>query len=135
MHQLLFHLSLSRDVHMRNFRWPALARIESTLPDEIHFITAEELHAAWPDEDVHGREDAGVRKWGAIFIIGMGWPMQVIAEYLCTLSSHGIEVSVYLCLLRLNPLIILVFLLILPRLNRLRAGWICSRGSACPRLR
>lgn len=45
------------------------------LPKGITFITAEELHQAWPDLDVHGRENAAVDKYGAIFIIGMGWPM------------------------------------------------------------
>lgn len=45
------------------------------LPKEITFVTAEELHATWPDLDVHGRENAAVKKYGAIFIIGMGWPM------------------------------------------------------------
>lgn len=54
-------------------RWPGLP---ATLPDNIHFVTAEELHAEWPDADIHGREDAAVRRWGAIFIVGMGWPMQ-----------------------------------------------------------
>lgn len=45
------------------------------LPKEITFITSEELHAKYPDLDVHGRENAAVRQYGAIFIIGMGWPM------------------------------------------------------------
>lgn len=54
-------------------RWPGL---RPTLPDDIHFVTAEELHAEWPEADIHGREDAAVRRWGAIFIVGMGWPMQ-----------------------------------------------------------
>jgi asparagine synthetase A len=30
----------------------------------------------WPDESIHGREDKAVNKWGAIFILGMGWPMK-----------------------------------------------------------
>ncbi|KAJ8607172.1 hypothetical protein CTAYLR_007349 [Chrysophaeum taylorii] len=50
--------------------------LEPTLPDKIHFVTSEELHATWPDADIHGREDAAVNKWGAIFILGMGWPMK-----------------------------------------------------------
>jgi aspartate--ammonia ligase len=53
--------------------WPAL---RPSLPDEVHFVTAEELHELWPDADIHGREDAAVRKWGAVFIVGMGWPMK-----------------------------------------------------------
>uniref|UniRef100_A0A0G4H585 Aminoacyl-transfer RNA synthetases class-II family profile domain-containing protein n=1 Tax=Chromera velia CCMP2878 TaxID=1169474 RepID=A0A0G4H585_9ALVE len=46
------------------------------LPEEIRIITAEDLHATWPEEDVHGRENRAVNKWGAIFIQGMGWPMR-----------------------------------------------------------
>lgn len=46
------------------------------LPKEITFITSEELHAKYPDLDVHGRENAAVREFQAIFIIGMGWPMK-----------------------------------------------------------
>ena len=45
------------------------------LPKEIKFITSQELHDMFPEEDVHGRENAGVKKFGAMFIIGMGWPM------------------------------------------------------------
>lgn len=46
------------------------------LPKEITFITAEELHAKYPTLDVHGRENAAVCEYGALFIIGMGWPMK-----------------------------------------------------------
>eukprot|EP01013_Petalomonas_cantuscygni_P037093 TRINITY_DN67858_c0_g1_i1.p1 TRINITY_DN67858_c0_g1~~TRINITY_DN67858_c0_g1_i1.p1 ORF type:complete len:396 (-),score=88.63 TRINITY_DN67858_c0_g1_i1:547-1734(-) len=46
------------------------------LPDSITFVSSEDLHAAWPDEDPHGRENAALRKWGAVFIVGMGWPMK-----------------------------------------------------------
>lgn len=48
---------------------------DKMLPKEIKFITSEELHQMFPDLDVHGRESAGVKKFGAMFIIGMGWPM------------------------------------------------------------
>ncbi|GFH56299.1 aspartate--ammonia ligase [Chaetoceros tenuissimus] len=46
------------------------------LPKEITFITSEELHAMFPDMDIHERENAAVINFGAIFIIGMGWPMK-----------------------------------------------------------
>lgn len=46
------------------------------LPKELTFLTSDELHNMFPDEDVHGREDAAVRKFGAIFIVGMGWPLK-----------------------------------------------------------
>jgi aspartate--ammonia ligase len=45
------------------------------LPKEIVFVTSQELYDMHPDLDVHGRENAAVNKYGAIFIIGMGWPM------------------------------------------------------------
>lgn len=38
-------------------------------------MTSQELHDQYPDLDVHGRENAIVRKHCAVFIIGMGWPM------------------------------------------------------------
>lgn len=46
------------------------------LPKEITFITAEELHAMFPSMGVHYRENAAAKQYGAIFIIGMGWPMK-----------------------------------------------------------
>mmetsp|Transcript_11927 Transcript_11927/g.16484 ORF Transcript_11927/g.16484 Transcript_11927/m.16484 type:complete len:410 (-) Transcript_11927:315-1544(-) len=45
------------------------------LPKEITFIQSEELHQMYPEYDVHQRETAIVNKHGAVFIIGMGWPM------------------------------------------------------------
>ena len=46
------------------------------LPKDIHFVSAQELHNEFPDMDVHARENAAVQKYGAIFIVGMGWPMK-----------------------------------------------------------
>eukprot|EP01083_Nonionella_stella_P189171 698962_1 len=46
------------------------------LPKEITFVTAEDLHDKYPTLDVHERENAAVCEHGAIFIIGMGWPMK-----------------------------------------------------------
>jgi aspartate--ammonia ligase len=45
------------------------------LPKEITFLTANELHRMYPGIGVHERETAAVRKYGAVFIIGMGWPL------------------------------------------------------------
>lgn len=45
------------------------------LPKEITFVTSQELHDMWPGATPHERENAAVKKYGAIFIIGMGWPM------------------------------------------------------------
>ena len=46
------------------------------LPKEIHFTTADELHKEFPYMDAHERETAAVRKYGVIFILGMGWPLE-----------------------------------------------------------
>uniref|UniRef100_A0A7S3NDW3 Aminoacyl-transfer RNA synthetases class-II family profile domain-containing protein n=1 Tax=Aureoumbra lagunensis TaxID=44058 RepID=A0A7S3NDW3_9STRA len=50
--------------------------IQPSLPPSIHFTDPEELHAMWPGASIHERETNAVRKWGAIFIIGMGWPLK-----------------------------------------------------------
>lgn len=34
------------------------------------------MHQMFPGEDPHGRENAALDMYGAIFIIGMGWPMK-----------------------------------------------------------
>jgi aspartate--ammonia ligase len=47
----------------------------SRLPKKLTFITSEELHEMFPTLGVHERETAAVKWFGAIFIIGMGWPM------------------------------------------------------------
>ena len=43
-----------------------------TLPDEIHFIHAEELYALYPDLNPKEREHIITKKYGAVFIIGIG---------------------------------------------------------------
>ena len=45
------------------------------LPKKITFITPEELHQMFPNIDIYDWETAGAKKFGAMFIIGMGWPM------------------------------------------------------------
>ena len=45
------------------------------LPKDITFITSQELYDMYPTLDVHERETAAVNKYGSVFIIGMGWPM------------------------------------------------------------
>lgn len=42
------------------------------LPDEIKFIHSEELEVAYPDLGSKEREDAIAKKYGAVFIIGIG---------------------------------------------------------------
>lgn len=50
-------------------RYPA---IEPTLPDEITFVHSEDLQARYPDLTPRERERAACRKYGAIFVIGIG---------------------------------------------------------------
>ena len=47
-------------------------RIEPGLPEEIHFIHAEELVQLYPGLTPKEREHEVVRRWGAVFIIGIG---------------------------------------------------------------
>lgn len=49
--------------------YPAL---QPFLPREIHFIHSEELLQMYPDLTPHEREDAICRKYGAVFVIGIG---------------------------------------------------------------
>jgi aspartate--ammonia ligase len=47
-------------------------QIKPGLPGEIHFIHAEELLQLYPELDAKGREEAITKKYGAVFIIGIG---------------------------------------------------------------
>jgi aspartate--ammonia ligase len=46
--------------------------IKPFLPKEIHFIHSEELLQMYPGMDAHEREDAICKKYGAVFVIGIG---------------------------------------------------------------
>lgn len=47
-------------------------QLKTFLPRQIHFIHSEELLQMYPDLTPKEREDAICRKWGAVFIIGIG---------------------------------------------------------------
>ena len=47
-------------------------QIVPQLPEEIHFITSQELLDLYPDKSAKERENAVTRKYGAVFIIGIG---------------------------------------------------------------
>lgn len=49
---------------------------DERLPKEITFITSQDLHNMYPNMNVYERETAATRRFGGIFIIGMGWPMK-----------------------------------------------------------
>lgn len=46
--------------------------IKPFLPNEIHFIHSEDLLAMYPDKSVKERENLIAKKYGAVFIIGIG---------------------------------------------------------------
>jgi aspartate--ammonia ligase len=54
---------------LRNPRYP-------NLPEELTFLHAEELLAMYPDLPRKRRETVILRKYPAIFIIGIGWPLK-----------------------------------------------------------
>ena len=43
------------------------------LPEELHFVHAEEILARWPDLPRKERETALIKEHGAVFIYGIGW--------------------------------------------------------------
>ena len=47
-------------------------QIKPFLPEQIHFIHAEELLEMYPDKTPKEREDAICEKYGAVFVIGIG---------------------------------------------------------------
>lgn len=50
-------------------------QIKPQLPDEIHFITSQELLDEYPHLDAKERENEITRKYKAVFIIGIGQPL------------------------------------------------------------
>jgi aspartate--ammonia ligase len=54
---------------LKNPRYPPL-------PDELKFIHAEEILEMYPDLPRKKRETEVVKKYGAIFIYGIGWPLE-----------------------------------------------------------
>ena len=47
-------------------------KLNPFLPQEIHFIHSEDLLAMYPDKSVKEREDLIAKRYGAVFIIGIG---------------------------------------------------------------
>ncbi len=50
-------------------------QIVPILPDDIHFVFAEELRAMYPDLTPKERENAVTKQYGAVFIMGIGHPL------------------------------------------------------------
>ena len=51
-------------------------QLKAFLPEDIHFIHAEELRQRYPDLTPKEREDAICREYGAVFIIGIGGKLE-----------------------------------------------------------
>lgn len=51
-------------------------QIKPTLPDEIHFVFAEELRAMYPDLSIKEGENRIAKEYGAVFIMGIGHPLK-----------------------------------------------------------
>ena len=50
--------------------------IKPLLPEEIFFIHSEELRRMYPDMTPKERENEIVRKYGAVFVMGIGYPLE-----------------------------------------------------------
>ncbi|GLC31030.1 aspartate--ammonia ligase [Clostridium omnivorum] len=50
--------------------------IEKCLPEEIHFITSQELEDKFPELTPRQREDAICKEWGAVFIMKIGGTLE-----------------------------------------------------------
>ena len=46
--------------------------VDCILPEEIHFITTQELEDRWPELDAHQREYEAAKEYGAIFLMKIG---------------------------------------------------------------
>ena len=49
--------------------------MKPSLPEDVYFIHAEELRRRYPSLSPKEREDAIVREWGAVFVVGIGGPL------------------------------------------------------------
>ncbi len=50
--------------------------ITHTLPDEITFVSTKELEEMYPDKSRKEREKLVTRKYGAVFLYRIGWPLK-----------------------------------------------------------
>ena len=46
------------------------------LPEDIHFVHSQDLEAAYPDMTPREREAVISKEKGAVFVIGLGWPLK-----------------------------------------------------------
>ncbi|ETY75000.1 aspartate--ammonia ligase [Lactiplantibacillus fabifermentans] len=58
--------------HMEHEVWYKFPKAVHHLPDEIHFITTQELEDRWPDKTPRERENAIAKELGCVFIMKIG---------------------------------------------------------------
>ena len=61
--------------HTEHEVWYRYPEAVYRLPEEICFITSEELEKRWPDKPRKERENLIAREHGAVFIEDIGWPL------------------------------------------------------------
>ncbi|AQW21554.1 asparagine synthetase A [Lentilactobacillus curieae] len=62
--------------HMEHEVWYKYPEAVYHLPDEIHFVTTQELEDRYPDLDRQAREDAICKELGCVFLMKIGGPMK-----------------------------------------------------------
>lgn len=62
--------------HMEHEVWYKFPKAVHHLPDEIHFVTTQELEDRWPDKTPKEREDAICKEYGCVFLMQIGGPMK-----------------------------------------------------------
>lgn len=58
--------------HMEHEVWYKFPQAVHHLPDEIHFVTTQELEDRWPDLTPDEREDRIAKEYGAVFLMKIG---------------------------------------------------------------
>ncbi|MBQ9132753.1 MAG: aspartate--ammonia ligase, partial [Clostridia bacterium] len=58
--------------HTENYIVNEYSFIGKLLPEEIHFVTAQELEDRWPEKNAKDREYAAAKEYGAIFLMQIG---------------------------------------------------------------
>ena len=61
--------------HMEHEVWYHYGEAAYRLPDDIYFITSEELEKLYPDKSRKERENLITREHGAVFLEEIGWPL------------------------------------------------------------
>lgn len=62
--------------HMEHEVWYKYPQAVYHLPDEIHFVTTQELEDRWPDKTPKEREDAITKELGCVFLMQIGGPLK-----------------------------------------------------------